>query len=110
MVPVNLTTSGAQKTYLVTVKSQETDSNYSASVRTQHSGRAKTAIFTMKELSGDMESGAGAVNNTATTRHIKIMNILPTKIINMKHFALLVFCLSVKTKAIRYLKETHSAT
>ena len=69
MVSVNLITSGAQKTYLVTVKSQETDSNYSASVRTQHSGRARTAIITsVMELSGHMESGAGAVNSIATIR------------------------------------------
>ena len=73
MVNVNLITSGAQKTYLVTVKSQETDSNYSASVRTQHSGRAKTAMIMIMELSGYMESGAGVVNNTATTRHIIMM-------------------------------------
>ena len=86
----------------MTVKYQETDSNYSASVRTQHSGRAKTAIITMKELSTDMESGAGAVNNTATILHIIIIII--------KHGVLVVFCLSVKTKAIRYLKDTHSAT
>ena len=75
MVSVNLITSGAQKTYLVTVKSQETDSNYSASVRTQHSGRAKTAIITVLELSGYMESGAGAVRHTATIRHIIIIII-----------------------------------
>ena len=100
MVPVNLITSGAQKTYLVTVKSQETDSNYSASVRTQHSGRAKTAMYTVVELSGDMESGAGAVNNTATIRHIMIIII--------KHRVLI--CLSVMTKVIRYLKDTHNAT
>ena len=103
MVSVNVITSGAQKTYLVTVKSQETDSNYSASVRTQHSGRAKTAIYTaVMELSSDMESGAGAVNSTATIRHIYIMII--------KHGVILVVCLSVKTKVIRYLKDTHSAT
>ena len=66
MVSVNLIESGAQKTYLVTGRSQETDSNYSASVRTQHSGRAKTAIYTsVMELSTNMESGAGAVNSTA---------------------------------------------
>ena len=70
MVTVNVITCGAQKTYLVTVKSQETDSNYSASVRTQHSGRAKTAIDTSVELSVVMESGAMAVNSTATIRHI----------------------------------------
>ena len=103
MVPVNLITSGAQKTYLVTVKSQETDSNYSASVRTQHSGRAKTAINTaVMELSGDMESGAMAVNSTATIRHIQI--------VIMQHIVMVVICLSVKTKVIRYLKDTHSAT
>ena len=74
MVTVNLITSGAQKTYLVTVKSQETDSNYSASVRTQHSGRAETAIFTTEmELSGCMESGAMAVNNIVTIRLIEIL-------------------------------------
>ena len=72
MVTVNLTTSGAQKTYLVTVNSQETNFNYSASVRTQHSGRAKTAIITEMDLSCCMESGAGAVNNIATIRLIEI--------------------------------------
>ena len=103
MVSVNLITSGAQKTYLVTVKSQETDSNYSASVRTQHSGRAKTAMITMvRESSPYMESGAGVVNNTATILHIMILI--------MKHGVLVVICLSVKTKVIRYLKDTHSAT
>ena len=103
MVPVNLITSGAQKTYLVTVKSQETDSNYSASVRTQHSGRAETAIIIRgMDLSGDMESGAGAVNSTATIR--------PTYVMIMKHGVILVTYLSVKIKVIRYLKDTHSAT
>ena len=103
MVSVDLISSGAQKTYLVTVKSQETDSNYSASVRTQHSGRAKTAIITgVMELWGYMESGAGAVRHTATIRHISIIIML--------HGVLVVICLSVKTKAIRYLKDTHSAT
>ena len=85
------------------MKYQETDSNYSASVRTQHSGRAKTAMYTaVVELSGVMESGAGAVNNTATILHIIV--------INMKQRVIMVGCLSVKTKAIRYLKDTHSAT
>ena len=102
MVTVNLITSGAQKTYLVTVKSQGTDSNYSASVRTQDSGRAKTAIFTIRELSCFMESGVMAVNNIVTIRHIVI--------IVMEHIVLLVFWLSVKTRVIRYLKGTHSAT
>ena len=105
MVSVNLITSGAQKIYLVTVKSQETDSNYSASVRTQHSGRAKTAIVTtvmVMELSGDMESGAGAVNNIVTIRLIIIMI--------MKQGVLVVIWLSVKTRVIRYLTNTHSAT
>ena len=81
---------------------QETDSNYSASVRTQHSGRAKTAIITMMELSPFMESGVGAVNNTAT--------ILPIISLNIKRIVLVVICLGVMTKAIRYLKDTHSAT
>ena len=73
MVSVNVITSGAQKTYLVTVKSQETDSNYSASVRTQHSGRAKTAIVTsVMELSGYMESGAMVVNSIV---YIRLMEI-----------------------------------
>ena len=49
-----------------------------------------------------MESGAGAVNNTATTRHIYI--------INMKQGVNMVIWLSVKTKVIRYLKDTHGAT
>ena len=103
MVTVRLITSGAQKTYLVTVKSQETDSNYSASVRTQHSGRAKTAMITaVMELSGDMESGAMAVNNIVTIRLIEIMII--------KQGVVVVICLSVKTRVIRYLKGTHSAT
>ena len=88
MVTVNLITSGAQKTYLVTVKSQETDSNYSASVRTKHSGRAKTAIDTTEmELSSYMESGAGAVNNIVTIRLIVI--------IVMKQGVLMVVWLSV---------------
>ena len=101
MVSVNLITSGAQKTYLVTVKSQETDSNYSASVRTQHSGRAKTAILTaVVELSTDMESGAGAVNNIVTIRLIEIMI--------MKQGVLVAFWLSVKTRVIRYLTNRHS--
>ena len=103
MVSVNLITSGAQKTSLVTVKSQETDSNYSASVRTQHSGRAKTAVFTTgKELSGVMESGAGAVNNIATIRLIDD--------IIMEHIVLVVLWLSVKTRVIRYMTNTHTAT
>ena len=102
MVSVNVITSGAQKTSLVTVKSQETDSNYSASVRTQHSGRAKTAIITIMELSIDMESGAGAVNNIATIRLIEIGI--------MKHIVMLVIWLSVKTRVTRYLTNTHTAT
>ena len=102
MVSVNQITSGAQKTYLVTVKSQETDSNYSASVRTQHSGRAKTAIITTRELSTDMESGAMAVNNIVTIRLIDIFFI--------KQGVIVVIWLSVKTRVIRYLKGTHSAT
>ena len=104
MVTVDLITSGAHKTYLVTVKSQETDSNYSASVRTQHSGRAKTAIYTGGvELSIDMESGAGAVNNIATIRLIDI-------IIIMEQEVLVVVWLSVKTRVTRYLTNTHTAT
>ena len=103
MVSVKLISSGAQKTYLVTVNSQETNSNYSASVRTQHSGRAKTVIFTrMMELSLDMESGAGAVNNIVTIRLIEI--------IIMKQGVMLIFWLSVKTRVIRYLRDSHSAT
>ena len=103
MVTVNIMTSGAQKTYLVTMKSQETDSNYSASVRTQHSGRAKTAILTPEmELSGDMESGAGAVNNIVTIRLIEV--------IIMKQGVMKVIWLSVKTRVIRYLTNTHTAT
>ena len=91
-------------TYLVTVKSQETYSNFSASVRTQHSGRAETAIFTsMREPPEDMESGAGAVNNIVTIRLIEII------IINY-YIMLMVIWLSVKTRVIRYLKGTHSAT
>ena len=55
------------------MKSQETDSNYSASVRTQHSERAKTAMITaVMELSGHMESGAGAVNSIV---YIRLMEI-----------------------------------
>ena len=103
MVSVNLITSGAQKTYLVTVKSQETDSNYSASVRTQHSGRAKTAIFTaVMELSCCMDSGAGAVNNIATIRLMDNMI--------MEHGVVVVIWLSVKTRVTRYLTNTHTAT
>ena len=104
MVTVNLMTSGAQKTYLVTVKSRETDSNDSASVRTKHSGRTETAMITAgeMELSRDMESGAGAVNNIVTIRLIEI------RIIN--HGAMLVFWLSVKTKAIKFFTNKHSAT
>ena len=74
MVSVNVITSGAQKTSLVTVKSQETDSNYSASVRTQHSGKAKTAILDpVMELSSDMESGVMAVNSIVYIRLIEPM-------------------------------------
>ena len=103
MVSVKLIESGAQKTYLVTVKSQETDSNYSASVRTQHSGRAKTAMLTTKmELSGSMESGAVAVNSIV---YIRLMDI-----IIMKHIVMVVFYLSVKTRVIRYLRDSHTAT
>ena len=103
MVPVNVITSGAQKTYLVTVKSQETDSNYSASVRTKHSGRAKTAMFTLlDELAGSMESGAGAVNNIVTIRLIVI--------IIMKQIVFVVIWLSVKTRVTKYLSNSHSAT
>ena len=102
MVSVNLITSGAQKTYLVTVNSQETNSNYSASVRTQHSGRAMTAMNTLGKLSCGMESGAGAVNNIATIRLIDILI--------MKQGVIMVFCLSVKTRVIRYLRDSHSAT
>ena len=102
MMSVNLITSGAQKTYLVTVKSQETNSNYSASVGTQHSGRAKTAINTLVELSGDLEIGAGAVNNIVYIRLIDLMIMI--------HFVLLVFWVSVKTRVIRYLRDSHSAT
>ena len=102
MVSVNLITSGAQKTYLVTVKSQETDSNYSASVRTQHSGRAKTAIdTTVMELSGSMESGAGAVNSIV---YIRLMEILVIEL-----GVIVVIWLSARTTVIRYLKNTHSA-
>jgi len=82
MVIVNLITSGAQKTYLVRVKSQETDSNYSASVRTQHSGRAKTAIITTAmELSIVMESAAREINSIASIRLIEVTI--------MKHFVIL---------------------
>ena len=102
MVSVNLITSGAQKTYLVTVKSPETGSNYSASVRTQHSGRAETAMNTLVKLSSTMESGAGAVNSTAFIR--------PTDFLDMKHGVIKVVWLNVKIKVIRYLKDTHSAT
>ena len=74
-----------------------------ASVRTQHSGGAKTAIITtVMELSGDMESGAGAVNNIVTIRLIDNMI--------MKHIVLVVIWLSVKTRVIRYLTNSHSAT
>ena len=106
MVTVNLITSGAQKTYLVAVKSQETDSNYSASVRTQHSGRARTALITgMMELSGLMESGAAANNSIVTIRltEIIIMEKGPPLV-------LMVFWLSVKTRVIRYMSNSHSAT
>ena len=80
MVSVNLIISGAQKTYLVTVKSQETDSNYSASVRTKHSGRAKTAMITgwiswKRKMSCNMECGAGAFNSIVYIRLIEIMII-----------------------------------
>ena len=102
MVTVNLITSGAQKTYLVTVKSQETDSNYSASVRTKHSGRVKTAIITVMELSWYMESGAGAVNNIATILHI--YNLI------IQHGVRVVIYLIVKTRVIRYLRNIHGAT
>ena len=101
MVIVNLISSGAQKIYLVTVKSQETDSNYSASARTQHSGRAKTAIIVSEmELSGYMESGAMAVNSIV---YIRLMdNVI------MKHIVMTGW-LSARTTVIRYLKNTHSA-
>ena len=103
MVSVNVITSGAQKTSLVTVKSQETDSNYSASVRTQHSGRAKTAIITtVMELSCSMDSGAGAVNNIAT---IRLMDDFI-----MEQTVVVVIWLSVKTRVTRYLTNTHTAT
>ena len=103
MVSVNLNSSGAQRTYLVTVKSQGTQlPNYSASVRTQHSGRAETAMNTLVKLSSTMESGAGAVNSTAF--------IPPTDFLDMKHGVIKVVWLNVKIKVIRYLKDTHSAT
>ena len=103
MVSVNLITSGAQKTYLVTVKSQETDSNYSASVRTQHSGRAKTAIKSaVMELSCTMESDAGALNSIVTIQHICFLFIVRIKI--------LVIFVIVKTKVIRYLKDIRIVT
>ena len=71
VVNVNFMSSGAQNTYLATVKSPETDSSYSASVRTQHSGRAKAAMITwVMELSECTGSDAGAVNSTATIRPI----------------------------------------
>ena len=102
MVSVNLIESGAQKTYLVTVKSQETDSNYSASVRTQHSGRAKTAMFTGEvDLSSYMESGVMAVNSIVYIRLMDIMIIT--------HSLLVVVWLSARTTVIRYLRNTHSA-
>ena len=71
MVNVYLITNGAQRIWTpVTMIYQGTNYNYSDSVRTQHSGRAKTAIITgMMELSGNMERGAGVGSNTVTTRH-----------------------------------------
>ena len=102
MVPVNLTTSGAQKTYLVTVMYRETHFNFSASVRTQHSWRAKTAINTVVELSVVMESDAEAVKSIVFIRHIYNLVI--------KHIVMVVICLNVKTRVIRYLRDSHSAT
>ena len=77
MVTVGLITSGAQKiSTIARMGSQRPNSKYTASVRTQHSGRAKTAINTREmELSTDMESGAGAVNSIVTIRLIEIMII-----------------------------------
>ena len=50
MVTVNILSSGAQKIHPpVTVTYHQTNCNYSASVRTQHYGRAETAM--RKEIS-----------------------------------------------------------
>ena len=104
MVPVNLITNGAQRIFLpVEINYQKTNYNSSVSVRTQHSGRVKTAILTpVMAVSGCMVSGAGAVSNIVITRHT--CNMI------MEHFVLVAVCLSVKTRAIRYLKDTHSVT
>ena len=104
MVNVNLITSGAQKILTpVTMSYQGTNYNYSASVRTQHSGRTKTAIDTIvMEMYGVMERGAGGGSSTVTIRH--------TCIIIIEQGVILVIYLSVKTRVIRYLRDSHTAT
>ena len=104
MVNVNLITIGAQMIWTpVTMSYQGTNYNYSASVRTQHSGIARTAIDSIvMELSLGMERGAGGDSSTVTIRH--------TCIIVIEHIVIMVLYLSVKTRVIRYLRDSHTAT